>query len=607
MYQSIVTFLATGGFWVGGLGLAAFLSLFWVLRGAPIGQAVAAEEDEDAPRGGYRDRVVAAVCLGMLLILAGAYLAFTRGVGWSSAAAFALGFGTVLTLVMINRKHRHGSPTLRRTVDVSTAALNAALVAGVLVVVNVIAFRYGGRAIDMTNERTYSLAPRSLNQVRTLQRPVTFTSFFGRGPLAAQQYDRVQELLELYKAANPDMVRVENVDPFRDQARYEALVERVPGVAVDVNQGGGVVIELGEGKTADRLVIRNVDLFEMPRASRFNPDVQGYELRFKGEDAVTTALMRLREAKKPKVVFTAFHGEAPVDNMEVDRRGQGFWKNRLTETGAEVVTVNLLTDEIPVDAALVVVGGPDGKKPFQPEEVAKLKAASDRKVPLLVLVGDAQTTGLEDFLKGFNVSVEPGYVFEPRMNVPRERLTAVVPVVNPNHPVLDSLDNTYAAFLKPAPLKIVASTRPDAPGAHVLTTSLLKTSRESWVETDLATLNPKRDPTDPPGPVDVAIAVTDRPAPGDTRPPNPRLVVFSSRYLADNHYAQLNLDLLMNAVNWLRGRAESTGSAIPAKVHDMKILTADPVLRARLILVPTVMAVLLILTLGLTTYLARRA
>ena len=76
--------------------------------------------------------------------------------------------------------------------------------------------------------------------------------------------------------------------------------------------------------------------------------------------------------------------------------------------------------------------------------------------------------------------------------------------------------------------------------------------------------------------------------------------------MADNLFLEVeptNLDLLMNAINWLRGQAELGG--IAPKTHVALTLAADPVLRTRLILVPTVMAVLLIIGLGLTTYLAR--
>jgi hypothetical protein len=253
------------------------------------------------------------------------------------------------------------------------------------------------------------------------------------------------------------------------------------------------------------------------------------------------------------------------------------------------------------------VAGP--RAPFRPEEAARLKAVADRKVPLLLLVGDTENTGLEDLLKGFDVALERGFVVDPQLMFAPERGVVIVPVVNPRHEVLETLDNLGLLFPRPAPLKIVPPGSTDRPAAGVMATSLLRTSSKSWVEPDLTTQRFERNPTDPPGPVDIAVAVTDRPRPGDPRPPAHRLVVFASRNLAGNRYLQIaptNLDLLMNAVNWLRGRPESVGPG--PKSHFTQVLAPnDPVLRARLVLVPTVMAVLLIITLGVTTYLARRA
>ncbi len=598
MSKALLTFFSTTGFLVGGLGLAAFLTLFWVLRGAPVGQSVGAEEDEDAPRGGYRDRVVAAVSVGMILILAGAYLAMTRGVPWS-LPAFVLGFGTVLALTRINQRYRHASPTLRRTLDVSTAALNASLFAGVLIVVNVIAFRYGGRALDLTREQAFSLSSLSVAQVKTLETPVTFTTFFGRSRTAAQQLDRVQQLLDLYRAANPDKVRLDHVDPFRDLARYETLVKAVPDV--DVTQGGGVVLEYGSGDSARRAVVRNADLFDIPGAARFDPNADEFRAVFKGEDALTTALIRLREGTMPKVVFTTGHGEPSPDDMETSRSGLGLWKSRLTGTGSEVFTTNLLTQDLPEDASLVVVVGP--KNPFKPEEVDRLKAYTDRKGPLLVLLGDSETTGLEDFLKGFHVAVGRGFVVEPRLTYNRQAGQAIVPVVNARHPILEPLNNEAVLFARAAPLKVVNSPA----GAGVVPTVLLRSSPEAWAKGDLTARSAVKGEKDESGPFNLGVVVNDRPGTGEITPGAPRLVVFSSRYVGDNRSLQIapaNLDLLMNSVNYLRGRPDLRG--IAPKTHTSLTLTADPVVRARLILVPTVMAVLLIVSLGVTTYLARR-
>ena len=64
----------------------------------------------------------------------------------------------VIFLVVRNHRHRHASPTLRRTIDFSTAFLNASLLAGILIVGNVIAFRYGNHPLDMTREGSYTLS-----------------------------------------------------------------------------------------------------------------------------------------------------------------------------------------------------------------------------------------------------------------------------------------------------------------------------------------------------------------------------------------------------------------------------------------------------------------
>ncbi|MCA1684842.1 MAG: Gldg family protein [Planctomycetia bacterium] len=606
MIESMLSLPTFTEYWLAGLGLAAFLAVFWVLRGAPVGQAVRPEEDEDAPGGGYRDRVVTAASVGLLLILYGAYLAVSRGVAWS-LPAFALGFGTVLFLVINNQRHRHASPVLRRTVDVSTAALNASLFAGILVVVNVIAFRYGGRALDLTRESSYSLSSLSVKQVVTLKRPVTFTTFFGRSPMAVQQYERVRELLDLYKAVNPSMVRLDHVNPFTDQSRYEALAKRVPDVEVTLSQGGGVVVEYGEGESSDRVVLRNIDLFEIPRDVRFNPNVESFRSDFKGEDAVTSALIRLRESKRPKVVFTTGHGEPSLDSMGNDRTGPGMgvWKSRLTGTGSDVVPVNLQTEEIPDDAALVVVGGP--KTPFRPDEAARLKAYAARKLPLLLLVGDTESTGLEDLLMGFNVAVGKGFIVEPRLNDRSRPDALAVQVVNPRHPILDPLAGFALFFFRASPLKILSGNQALPSGAEFVTTPLLRTSPQSWAEPDLKTSKPAKDPDDEAGPMVVAVAVNERPKQGENQPGAARLVVFSSRNVGDNRSVQVdpeNLDLVMNAVNWLRGRPDLEG--IAPKTHVSLTLTADPLVRTRLILVPTVMSVLLILTLGAATYLSRR-
>jgi hypothetical protein len=60
----------------------------------------------------------------------------------------------------------------------------------------------------------------------------------------------------------------------------------------------------------------------------------------------------------------------------------------------------------------------------------------------------------------------------------------------------------------------------------------------------------------------------------------------------------------MNAASWLRGRPDTLG--IAPKSHVALTLTVDSQLRSRLILVPSVTAVMLIIALGIVVYVARR-
>ena len=108
----------------------------------------------------------------------------------------------------------------------------------------------------------------------------------------------------------------------------------------------------------------------------------------------------------------------------------------------------------------------------------------------------------------------------------------------------------------------------------------------------------------------VGVAVARRkgqPRPGGPPEEQPRLVLFSCPLMAENVFQDItpaNLDLLMNAASWLRGRPDTLG--ISPQTHTALTLIVDPQLRSRLILVPTVTAAMLIIAMGITVYVARR-
>ncbi|HEX8200800.1 MAG TPA: GldG family protein [Isosphaeraceae bacterium] len=600
---------------VGGLMVAAFLALYWLVRGAPLGQAAPEEPDAEAPPAGVRDRAAAAAVGGLLLVALGAVVA----AGWSipgSLPLFALGFGAVIATIRVNRRHRHASPSLRRVTRFADAVLHGALLAGVLVVGNVLAFRYGGQPRDWTRERVYSLESQTVNLLRSLNRPVTFTLFSGEGGQAGRQLGRVAQLLDLYKAENPGRVRIRRVNPF-DPVAFEALVKQVPDVAMAAGQGGGVVVELGEGPTADRVVVRSSELFEAAASDPYDPQAGRVESTFRGEDALSSALIRLREGTRPRIALTTGHGEPPDDELDPRRTGLGLLKARLGALGAEVFDLPLLREDVPSGTELVIVAAP--RTAFAPEEVARLDAYMKGGGRVLAFLDDAATTGLEAWLKAYRIAPGAGLIVDPRYNTGGRPEMVVAPILGTeNHPIVAPLRKQGVIVPHAAPLTIVAEPGPGAgaPAPNSVAVPILRTSPWSWAETDLKDPDLKRDEgKDTPGPLTVGVAVTVAdaeparatglgavPAPG-----TPRLVVFSSRYLPDNLFVAnaTNLDLVLNAVNWLRGRPELVG--IAPKRHVALVLTADPNLRARLVWLPTLLAIALLVGLGVAAYLSRRA
>jgi len=611
----LLRFLSRGEIWIAGSAIVAFLVLTWALRGAPPGQAVEAEEDAEAPRAGYRDRIVAAVVVGLILILAGAFVSIERGILWS-LPLFGLGFGLVLTLIVVNQRFRHGSPSLRRTIDFANAFLNVSLLAGILVVVNVIAFRYGGQPLDLTREGTYSLSSTTLKQLTSLDRPLTFTLFFGRGPRATRQRDRILQLVESYKAVNPRMIQIVTLDQFFDQSRIEELVKRIP--EMELVRGGGLVMELGEGTQAEFVVVRSQDLFQPVGGDAARAGLDRFESAFTGEDEITSALIRLREGKKAKVAFTTGHGERTTADLNPGGPGIGNWKARLTKVGCEVIDLNLIQDVIPRELSLLIVVGP--KSPFKPEEVLKLQAYAIEGRPILLVMGYNESSGLEELLKSFNLEIGKGLLIDPKLNNYNRNPRLVFAPLNgaTKHPIVDAMGTNRAVLLhNAAPIHLLgtgasAGAKAEPVNRDMVPSVLVRGSNFGWAETDLKNQPLRFDPNvDERGPVTVGVAVTHRGSPNAAKASeshdSPRLVLFSSSAMADNNFQEIeptNLDLLMNAASWLRDRPDTLGLA--AKTHVALTLTADPVLQWRLILIPTVTSMLVIIGMGIIVFIARR-
>lgn len=577
--------------WLVVSAIAVFLVARAVRRSDPAGPS-------------HRRVLVAGIGTGAVTIVLGVALAVGRGVGWA-LPAFAMGFGLILGLIVVDGRRGGGDPSSRRTATLARAALNVTLAAGALLVVNVIAFRHGGLVIDLTQERTHSLSSQSRKQMETLETPVVFHLIHGRSVLARRREDRVAQLLELYRSERPDLVRVERLDRYADLERADELSRR--SREMGMMSGGGILIEHGREKSARFATIGNLEMFESD-----GPDpARGagvYASSFRGEDAITSALIRLREGRVVKFGFTTGHGEPAFDRPATEGAGIEHWKARLAASGCEAMPINLLAGPVPEDAELVVVAGP--REAFKPEEAARLREFADGGKPILACLDGSTPTGLEALLKSFNLELDSGRVVDPRLNL-NNRPSFVFCLLEPTlrHPATDGIPGDRAVLIVDgSPIRFVGTkgARDESPASVVsrmVPSAVLRSASSSRVESEPGPEPGFDKEKDQPGPAVTIAAVAESGADA----PRPRLVLVASRSAGEDAVVEAeptNLDVLMNAVGWLRGRGDSVG--VPAKTHAALTLVADPGLRWRLILAPTVIAATFLVALGALVHRVRR-
>jgi len=427
-------------------------------------------------------------------------------------------------------------------VTASTATVAILLAVALTGMVNWLGFRHYVRA-DWTKSQLYSLSEKTANVLKGVDADVSVIVFMTPStPL----FTEVKELLTRYAAKAP-RVKVEYIDPDRDPLRTRQLAQDF-----GVSAANTVVFSSGDRKkyvTSDQLA--EYDYSGMQYGQQ--PKMKG----FKGEEQFTSAILGVVNPKQPKLYFTTGHGEHDLDGFAQD--GLSQLKESLKRDNLIAEKVTLLKGEVPADCDLLVVAGP--KAPFAEVEIAAIRAylgKGGRALLLLdpVLGAQQRPSGLEALAREYGVEFGEDLVIDPNNALPFVDLSTVFANDFRSHPVVDALQGM--AVVLPVTRSVATGT-----AAGATSTQLLATSAGGWGERDLAAIAARRpidkDATDTQGPVSLGVA-----AQAEADKDNGwRLVAFGNSYfIANGHLANAgNLNLGLNAVNWLAKREQSLGLA----------------------------------------------
>jgi len=434
----------------------------------------------------------------------------------------------------------------RMTIRTNVLAQLLALVA-VAVMVNWLAARHY-RRFDWTRSHYYRLSEKTKQALTSLKSPVDVVVFVptsGSYDALQKVLEDVRNLLKEFQDVGRQNLRVEYVDPDRDKAHAERLVEKYQ---LDPRSPDVVIFACGDRHKYLRLD----ELVEMEGDGRRTPA----RIRaFKGEGMFLSALQSIIEGEPPKVYFLTGHGERDPEDFD-ERRGYSTLSRYIQRDNLTVHKWNLSEKrEMPSDAGVIVIAGP--RQPFTTAEAMAVEEYIGKRNRMMILLDPRQDSGLKPMLQRLGVKVDQDLVLARGRLLGADVLLAdVTGTQYAQHPVVAKLTGINTTFSYARSIRrLETKLEPGADRPQV--TELVKSPEMFWGETDAASDHPSFDAgSDLRGPLSLAVAVeVGQPVAAGLAIGSARVVVVGTSGFVDNKgLTGGNLDFFMSALNWLLRR-----------------------------------------------------
>jgi len=240
--------------------------------------------------------------------------------------------------------------------------------------VNSFAFKHYARW-DFSRDQKYALSDKTKRFLDTLKGKMRITVFFSLNtPITAD----VQNLLTEYQYAGKGKIDVEHIDPERNLSRAKELFDKYKVVT---DESLLILDYAGRNKTVKASEMADIDQSGM--AFGEGPRVT----TFKGEQAITSAMIDLVEGKKKTLGYVTGHKEPPLsDNGPIS-----VLKTFIENENIKFQELNLLDlDAIPAELNAIAIIGP--QYDFSDREMKLLRDFWDKQGRILLLLDPAAKT-----------------------------------------------------------------------------------------------------------------------------------------------------------------------------------------------------------------------
>jgi ABC-type uncharacterized transport system involved in gliding motility auxiliary subunit len=446
----------------------------------------------------------------------------------------------------------------------SNAIVVLIAVLGILGVVTYIAYKNDKR-LDLTEDKTNTLASETLDTLAKLTEPATAVAYFtSRSDTTATRL-----LLEEFMRNSDGNFQYKFVDPEADP---------VAAQNAGITQDGTIVIVMGD---------------------------RSQQVTYADEQRVTSALVKLLSGDMKTVYFLTGHGEKNPEGT--DEQAYSMAKTKLTSKNYTVKKLNLLTtNSIPADAAVLVIAGPvdplrEGEVQLISEYLANGGAAIVMEDPTLMTKMGDQPDLLANYLsETWGVNFGNDIIIDQiGQQLFQQALAAVGGAFAAHAIVPDELATQVFVF------QGARSVSGSENAADTATVEVIKTGDKAWAETDLTALTGGQ--INPDQGVDIvgSVPLVTTSAASTS---NARLVVVGDSDFASNTYqsAYGNSDLFVNMVDWAAGQ-DNLISLTPKSTTTRTLnLPQIPYFTGLLYLVTLVILPGIALVMGIVVFIRRR-
>jgi len=417
--------------------------------------------------------------------------------------------------------------------------------------VNSIAFKHYQRW-DFSRDQKYALSDKTKRFLRTIKSKMRIIVFFSSStPITAD----VQNLLTEYQYAAKGKIDVEYIDPERNLSRAKELFDKYKVVS---DESLLVIDYEGRSKTVKASEMAEVDQSGMAMGE--GPRVTA----FKGEQAITSAMLDLVEGRKNTLGYVVGHKEPPLSENSTISVLKTFIENE----NIKFQELNLFdVDAVPADLKTIMIIGP--QYDFSDREMKLVRDFWDKQGRILILLDPGlKTPKLNAFLNDLGVKINDDRLMAfLRTGIQEVALTRDVQAhFLGGSPITKRLADLHALFFGGTSSLTLEPERVRA--ANIRIEPLIQADKGYFAETDYNTDNQAKFQTDAKktGASPTIGASVEKGGSADKRVQvnSSRLVVVSNAtFVQDNAITQDQqaLDFISGSVNWLLSQEQLIGIA----------------------------------------------